>query len=158
MTRNQRRARRKHADYRAYVSWQSMKARCQNPNHSAYKYYGGLGIKVCDRWQSFENFLADMGERPERKTLDRINTWGNYEPENCRWASIGQQSKNRRRPKKTFVPTVKHNKWTSWRKPNKSYFHFSHGDWYKVYVYGDLLGIRKGKLAAAWTVLNHVQP
>ena len=83
-----------------YASYNQMKSRCYNPNRKKYKDYGGRGIKVCDRWlNSFENFLQDMGERPKGKTLDRINNDGNYEPNNCRWATIVEQRINQRRMK-----------------------------------------------------------
>jgi hypothetical protein len=82
---------------RTYKSWMSMIARCNNTKNISYKYYGELGIKVCDKWlESFENFLADMGERPEKRTLDRINVLGNYEPGNCRWATNREQALNKR--------------------------------------------------------------
>lgn len=80
-----------------YRSWASAKYRCLNPRDSAFHRYGGRGITICDRWrQSFENFLADMGEKPTGLTLDRINNDGNYEPGNCRWATYVMQNRNRR--------------------------------------------------------------
>lgn len=80
---------------REYRSWCSMKSRCTNPNSPSYRRYGGRGIKVCERWQSFENFYADMGQRPANKSIDRINNDGNYEPGNCRWADRLTQNRNR---------------------------------------------------------------
>lgn len=80
-----------------YYSHRSMLQRCYDENHCAYPRYGGRGITVCDRWRnSFENFLADMGERPLGKELDRINTDGNYDPTNCRWATRMVQGSNKR--------------------------------------------------------------
>lgn len=77
-----------------YNTWKAMKKRCGNTNHDSYRYYGGRGIKVCDRWLTFANFLADMGIRPDGMTIDRINPDGNYEPSNCRWATAEQQNAN----------------------------------------------------------------
>lgn len=80
----------------AYSSWCAMKARCMNVNHAHYDNYGGRGIVICDQWMSFENFHKDMGERPIGTTLDRIESDGNYELSNCRWASWHTQRINRR--------------------------------------------------------------
>ena len=77
-------------------SYDSMINRCYYPSQINYERYGGRGIIVCDRWRhSFENFLADMGERPKGTTLDRIKNSGNYEPDNCRWATRPQQDANK---------------------------------------------------------------
>ncbi len=79
-----------------YQSWRDMKQRCQNVNCKNYEDYGGRGVKVCERWQDFTNFLADMGEKPEGLTLDRIDYNSDYEPNNCRWATRKEQRRNQR--------------------------------------------------------------
>lgn len=83
-----------------YYTWCNMRARCNRPQRAEYRNYGGRGITVCDRWQGvkgYQNFLADMGEKPPNYSLDRINNDGNYEPSNCRWATYKEQTKNRRK-------------------------------------------------------------
>ncbi len=84
-----------------WYTWFSMRQRCRLTTMRCYPRYGGRGISVCERWESFENFLADMGERPEGKTIDRINVNGNYEPSNCRWATDAEQRANRRDSRKS---------------------------------------------------------
>lgn len=81
----------------AYRSWRTMRDRCYNEDNNRFYAYGARGIKVCDRWRdSFENFFADMGERPEGMSLDRINVDADYSAENCRWASKTEQARNQR--------------------------------------------------------------
>lgn len=79
-----------------YDTWSTMKQRCTNPNNAKYYLYGGRGISFDHSWNSFENFLNDMGERPEGTTLDRLDNSLGYCKENCRWATPSDQNRNRR--------------------------------------------------------------
>lgn len=87
-----------------YRSWHSMMSRCKYPQKNTKKVYFDRGISVCERWLSYENFRADMGFRPAGSTLDRIDSKGNYEPGNCRWATVREQQNNR-----TNTPFLTHN-------------------------------------------------
>jgi hypothetical protein len=83
-----------------YRIWCLLKDRCLNPANPAYVDYGGRGIEVCDRWRySFENFLEDMGPRPKKHSIDRVDVNGNYRPGNCRWADAKTQARNKRSTK-----------------------------------------------------------
>ena len=87
---------------RRYRAWCKMKERC-SPKNKDWKYYGGRGIIICERWRKFENFAEDMGPHPGKGwTLDRIDNNGNYEPTNCRWATMKTQSRNSRQAKLTI--------------------------------------------------------
>lgn len=91
-----------------WFSWKGMLERCRLPTSNHYYLYGGRGITVCERWKTFTNFLADMGERPADRTLDRIDNDGNYEPWNCRWATRKEQQSNRRVAKRLAVRNERH--------------------------------------------------
>ncbi|MCK6499065.1 MAG: hypothetical protein L6Q38_06245 [Nitrospira sp.] len=84
-------------DTRTHRIWRAMKTRCHNKNSSGFHKYGARGIKVCDRWLNFEDFLSDMGEAPLGMSIERKNNNGNYEPGNCIWATPKQQARNNRR-------------------------------------------------------------
>lgn len=80
-----------------YACWVSMRTRCNNPNHPKYKSYGARGIKVCERWDSFQNFIADMGLKPHPSlSLERKNNNEGYNPDNCKWGTTEEQSNNKR--------------------------------------------------------------
>jgi hypothetical protein len=90
-----------------WITWEAMWQRCTNSKRSTWKYYGGRGITICERWKTFTNFLSDMGERPKGKTLDRYpDPDGNYEPGNCRWATPSEQRRNQRPKAPQSQPVV----------------------------------------------------
>lgn len=90
-----------HPNSSTYTSWMDMRNRCHYHNHVSYNNYGARGIKVCNRWLNFKNFLKDMGERPDGKTIHRINNDGNYESGNVKWATRKEQENNKIRPIET---------------------------------------------------------
>lgn len=84
---------------KTYNRWKEMHQRCANPKRPGYHNYGGRGIAVCDRWQRFDYFVADMGLAPDRMWLERLDNDGDYSPDNCIWATPAQQANNTRRVK-----------------------------------------------------------
>jgi len=107
-------------------SWAMMWDRCTNKTREKYKIYGGGGVNVCDRWKVFENFLEDMGKRPKNKTLDRIDPFGNYTPENCKWSTHQEQIRNRRNIGKGY----------NWRDKQGGYYEIRVCKDNKVYSFG----------------------
>ena len=115
----------------SYWSWHDMKDRCKNPNCKTYEHYGGRGISYDPRWEQFENFYADMGDRPEGMTLDRIDVNGNYCKENCRWEEWCVQLHNRRKmlgTKSQYVGVSRNEVTGNWSaKLNKDYVSYYAG-------------------------------
>lgn len=81
---------------KTYKTWKCMRSRCTNPDSDQWEWYGGRGIKICKEWDDFSVFLADMGERPEGTSIDRIDPNGDYSKGNCRWATAKQQAETNR--------------------------------------------------------------
>ena len=113
-----------------YKTWWGMIGRCTNPDDPAFKSYGGRGITVCNSWKQFINFFADMGNRPEGLTLERVNNDGGYSPDNCKWATWSEQNNNRRLRKdnKTGVSGV------SWNKRAKKYVAYKKVQGKRIYL------------------------
>lgn len=97
-----------------YRIWIDMRCRCANPKLRSYKYYGAVGIKVCERWNDFENFLEDMGKRPDGYLIDRENPHGDYEPSNCRWVTAKESARNLRKTIRLTIDGITKN-YLDWR-------------------------------------------
>ncbi len=113
-----------------YRAWAQLRNRCTNPNHEAYKHYGARGITVCERWASYENFLADMGRRPsEFHSIDRRDNSKGYSPDNCRWATYEEQNNNTRFNRQITIRGV--------TKTLADWLRFTGGirEWFKRYEY-----------------------
>lgn len=82
--------------------------RCDDPHTNGYENYGGRGIRICERWRTYENFVADLGERPARMTLERLDSDRDYEPDNCRWASMREQQNNKRNTRYLMIDGTRH--------------------------------------------------
>lgn len=92
---------------KTYRTWKEMRQRCNNPNNDKYQWYGGRGIAICSRWDSFENFHADMGDRPDGMTIDRIDNDKGYSPDNCRWLPQLEQTRRQAKNKLSAELAVK---------------------------------------------------
>lgn len=104
--------------HKLYNTWYLMKTRCDNPKCKYYDRYGGRGISICKEWYSFDQFVADMGDRPEGLTLDRIDNDSGYSKSNCRWATAKEQNNNKRpsRPSKIYKTNKSGIRGVSWHK------------------------------------------
>lgn len=119
-----------------YTSWAAMKTRCDNPNRSNWPKYGGAGLSYQLSWEKFENFIADMGERPKNTSLDRIDNTKGYSKENCRWADAKVQATNRRN---TVYVTNPHTGKTYTIAELAVILGINHKMAYKAYIRGNLI-------------------
>ena len=97
------------SDTRTYYVWKLMRQRCSKPTDKDFHNYGARGITVCDRWQDFRNFLADMGEKPEGYSIERVDNNKGYSPDNCKWIPMSQQARNRRMVRYLTIDGITHN-------------------------------------------------
>lgn len=114
-----------------YRTWAAMKSRCNSKTNYNYDWYGGRGIKVCKRWNVYKNFLADMGRAPSPKhTIERIDVNGNYEPSNCKWATMQEQLNNRRNNRVITIDGVKKTvaQWARHKNISYNEMYYSHYD------------------------------
>ena len=124
-----------------YKTWHSMRSRCLNKKHKRYNSYGGRGITICDRWEKFENFLEDMGNKPDGLSLDRINNDGNYCKDNCKWSTDKEQCRNRRNNVYLMIDGITQTM-AEWEKcegafcRNTIYYRFTKGWSHKEAVFG----------------------
>ena len=135
-----------------YASWNAMKQRCDNPNAPEYELYGGRGVTYPDEWKTFKGFVDDMGVRPNGTSLDRINPFGNYSKDNCRWATKLEQQHNLRCQKRQDAGVY----WSKQRKCWQAKIYFNNKQYGKRFIDKDeAITWRENKLAKLWEEYNN---
>lgn len=138
-----------------YSIWTNMKSRCLNKNIGDYRYYGGRGITICDRWLKFENFFEDMGKRPAGLTLERVNNTKGYFPSNCIWASRTVQARNQRKPRNGKIGHIG----IAWRKEIRKYRSYICANYKNIHLgyfdnLDDAISARKAGEIKYWNILK----